>query len=163
MNGLLEKCETFNQQNKHHTQLLLEHMRQTHYRLLELTDPMLNSRTNGKNEIHYMRNASIFHDIGKLFTQTFKEGDPNAHYYDHANIGTYELLCNYICYVYWETLEESINRTIRTLFYVNYHMKLHDIKTEKAIKKWKNIFGETLYNNLRLFEQADKYRGETLC
>jgi hypothetical protein len=39
-------------------------------------------------------------------------------------------------------------------------MKLHQVTTEKSIKKWKSIFGEELYNDLRLFEKADKMRPE---
>jgi predicted kinase len=81
MNLIQEKAEKFDQQNMHHTQNLGQHM-DTVGELLEET---------GINDI--IVRAGYFHDVGKLFTQIFKEGDENAHYYSHANVGAYKLLC----------------------------------------------------------------------
>ena len=148
---LLERAETFNQNNKHHTQLLGEHM--------DTVGSLLEEKT--ENESLYC--AGFYHDIGKLFTQTYKEGDPNAHYYNHANVGAYRLLCNAGCYNCFDegklkAFIFDINLTLEWLFYINYHMMPFNWNTDKARNKWKAIFGEEKFNHLLLFNEADKKR-----
>lgn len=36
--------------------------------------------------------AAAFHDCGKIWCQFFKEGDPDAHYYNHDSISAYQFL-----------------------------------------------------------------------
>ena len=147
MDELLERAKTFNQNNKHHTQLLGDHM--------ETACKYLENKVCSANVIK----ACKYHDIGKMFTQTYKKGDPNAHYYDHANVGAYELMCfGGIFDKEWRMF--NLRSTLEWLFYINYHMKMHDIKTEKAIKKWKSIFGEFKFDGLKLLNEADCFRGE---
>ena len=62
------------------------------------------------------------------------------------------------CVAFYDFFEYDRFGTLLWLFYINYHMKLHEVTTEKSIKKWKRIFGEKLYNDLRLFETVDKSR-----
>ncbi len=145
---LLEQAEKFNQNNKHHTQLLGEHMNTVG---LLLKEKAVNIN---------LEFAGYYHDIGKLFTQTYKEGDPNAHYYNHSNVGTYQLLCNVGCYDIFKGKIDVYNtrETLEWLFYINYHMHLFNVNTEKAEKKWRAIFGDEKYNNLVLFNEADKKR-----
>lgn len=136
----------FNQDNKHHTQPLGEHMN-TVGLLLKGTDKNLEF-------------AGYYHDIGKLFTLTYKEGDPNAHYYNHANVGAYKMLCNAGCYFVFKEnfgVYDTVN-TLKWLFYINYHMHLYNVTTEKSEKKWRAIFGDEKFDNLRLFNEADKKR-----
>ena len=102
--------------------------------------------------IYGLLEASPIHDIGKLYTQTF-DNEGNAHYYNHENVGAYEIL-THISY----DVPPIITLFVVTI--VNYHMKIFTLKTEKSINKWKNIFGEKLYNILELFTEADKYRKE---
>lgn len=145
-------CQGFNQQNKHHTQDLGTHMETVGNYIKE----------NTTNTI--MCSAGYYHDIGKLFTQT-KGEDGNCHYYNHDSVGTYILLCE--AGIYWgvQFIDNKVEwkydekKTLEWLFYINYHMRLHNVITEKSIKKWKTIFGEKLYNDLRTFEKADKFRG----
>lgn len=149
--NLLKLAENFNQQNKHHTQNLGDHMGSVSFRLDDLT-----GNTN-------LVTAGAYHDVGKLFTQTFKDGDPNAHYYNHANVGTYELLCGSGCYdIMFDDNKSSIvyntEETLEWLFYINYHMHLFNVQTEKSEKKWRGIFGDEKFNNLRLFNECDKAR-----
>ena len=61
----------FNQQNKHHTQDLGEHMNFVGNTLVNLTNNRL------------LIQAGYVHDIGKLSTQT-KAEDGNCHYYNHG-------------------------------------------------------------------------------
>lgn len=147
----LSISEEFDQQNKHHTQNLGDHMENVGY--------CLSQKTSNLN----LSQAGYYHDIGKLFTQTFRDGDPNAHYYNHANVGTYELLCYAGCYDYkrsGEFIATTYNSkdTLEWLFYINYHMHLFNVQTEKAEKKWRKIFGDEKFDNLRLFNECDKAR-----
>lgn len=149
---VIKTADTFDQQNKHHVQNLGDHMRSVGYKLSKETEDL------------NLESAGYYHDVGKLFTQTFKIGDPNAHYYNHANVGTYELLCNAGCYDrYYNSYGECIleynkSDTLEWLFYINYHMHLFNVKTEKAEKKWRIIFGDEKFDNLRLFNECDKAR-----
>lgn len=137
----------FNQQNKHHTQDLGEHMDFVGNTLVNLTNNIL------------LIQAGYVHDVGKLYTQTRGE-DGNCHYYNHENVGAYNLMC-YTAY-YDIFGKYDLNKTLRWLFYINYHMELHQVVTEKSVNKWKRIFGEDLYNDLKLFEEVDKSRPDTV-
>ena len=86
--------------------------------------------------------AALLHDYGKLFTQTFDENG-EAHYYNHASIGTYELLT-------------SGYRDIDVLFYINYHMLPFNWNSEKTINKYNNIFGVEKTSNLLLLNECDR-------
>lgn len=157
-----DKARDFDQHNKWHNEKLLKHMLTTHNYLMDKTFGRYCCKNlDWSNESLFMMYAAHIHDLGKLYTQTFDE-EGQAHYYSHENVGAYEMLCNGMtCELgSFEEFKYSIKNTLRVAFYINYHMKLHQVKTEKAIKKWKAIFGERLYNNLKLFEEADKYRKE---
>lgn len=105
--------------------------------------------------------AGLLHDVGKLFTQTIDVDTGEAHYYGHANVGTYYLLCNpYL-------VQTNDNKSfLDVLFYINYHMNVFDWKTVKTYNKYKSIFGEDKYNNLIYFNLADRfgsgYEGEDM-
>lgn len=138
--AILKKCVGFNQHNKHHTQDLDKHLLSVVHYLEE------------RHVSSVLFRAGLFHDVGKLDTQFYKPNDENAHYYNHANVGAYNLMCN--------TYYNGNFDNLTYLFYINYHMKPHDWQTEKSKEKWKRIFGEEKYSNLLLFNEADKYRGE---
>lgn len=158
-----DKARDFDQHNKWHNEKLLQHMVTTHSKMIDMQFEMRETGRYDKDEQEMILIATRLHDLGKLYTQVFdKEGQ--AHYYNHENVGAYEMICNAAIYKYkfynYYGYIYSITDTLRVAFYINYHMKLHQVKTEKAIKKWKGIFGEKSYNNLKLFEEADKYRIE---
>lgn len=97
--------------------------------------------------------ATKYHDMGKLYTQTFDE-DGVAHYYGHENIGAYMML------VYEVANQHSlfVNHNIGDIaFYINYHMlpfqwKPNNTKTET---KWAKRFGTKKYHNLWDMHIAD--------
>jgi tRNA nucleotidyltransferase (CCA-adding enzyme) len=94
------------------------------------------------------REAAYVHDIGKLYTQTF-DTEGVAHYYGHANYGTYVLVSSNL-------LDSNTEDILDLLFYVNEHMHIRDIiKSEKAIIKYKNLWGEDRYKKLVEFMEAD--------
>ena len=140
------QMEIFNQNNMHHTQLLGKHCKTVAKKIQEYSKD--------SNLI----NVGLYHDVGKLFTQTYKENDPNAHYYNHANVGTYELMCNAGIFDCHNEYDKKL--TLDWLFYINYHMHMFNIKTEKAERKWRKIFGDTKFENLQIINKADKYRPE---
>lgn len=117
----------FDQKNPYHMESLGKHM----------TDAYDFSK-----KIHNDYSVSVatkYHDMGKLYTQTFDE-DGVAHYYGHENIGAYMML------VYEVANQHSlfVNHNIGDIaFYINYHMlpfqwKLNNTKTET---KWAKRFG----------------------
>lgn len=138
------KARGFNQHNKHHTQDLFEHMKNAQIRLLDLYPEIDDA----------IATAMGLHDVGKLFTQTFGE-DGQGHYYNHANVGAYELLTHMSLNEMTDGM--TTDKTLDMLFYVNYHMHLYNIKTEKAYNKWFNIFGQEKFENLKKVHEADLY------
>lgn len=97
--------------------------------------------------------ATKYHDMGKLYTQTFDE-DGVAHYYGHENIGAYMML------VYEVANQHSlfVNHNIGDIaFYINYHVlpfqwNPNNTKTET---KWVKRFGSKKYHNLWDMHIAD--------
>lgn len=129
---LLEQADGFDQHNKHHTQDLGQHMRATGDYLARKYEPD-----------SPVRIAGYLHDIGKLFTQTFGE-DGQAHYYNHANVGAYELLTRV-----------DAPDLLDVVFFVNYHMHLYNVQSEKSIKKWRSLFGDEKWRQLNDLHEAD--------
>lgn len=102
------------------------------------------------NNSNILKTAGMFHDIGKVFTQKIDE-EGKAHYYSHDSIGTYFLLNNLEIFNFqtWEEIYEC-------LFYINYHMRApRDFKSPKAERKYRNIFGDKLFDNLMKFAEWD--------
>lgn len=136
-------ARNFNQDNKHHTQLLGDHMNTVAKYIYD----------NGNDYV--LKQAGKYHDVGKIFTRSYKEGDKNAHYYNHANIGTYNLMC--YCGLFDEQYDDRFynhKKTLDWLFYINNHMKLHndsspDLKYYISNDKW---------HKLKLLYDADCYR-----
>ena len=148
---LLKKVTGFDQHNKYHTKTLDKHLDEVGFYLEEQDCDIT------------LVNAGFFHDIGKVFTQIYKEGDTNAHYYGHANVGAYWAMCNDGIFdvevMPFGEMDEYVynnRQTLKYLFYINYHMHMYNITTEKSEKKWRSIFGEENYNNLLLLNKADK-------
>ena len=56
--------------------------------------------------------------------------------------------------------DKNINPLL-VIFLVNYHMLAHEIHTEKAINKYKSLFGEDLFNLLMKFQKCDSLASGT--
>lgn len=140
---------TMEQKTKYHKHSLIIHCLMTSITLFK----------GGKKD--KLVEAGLLHDVGKLFTQTIDIDTGEAHYYGHANVGAYYLLCN--PYLVMANNNKSF---LDILFYINYHMNVFDWKTVKTHNKYKSIFGENKYNNLIYFNLADKfgsgYEGENM-
>lgn len=147
----LEKMSTFDQKNPHHKYRLMEHC-------------MNVAKNYSEHQPEYL--AGVLHDIGKLFTQEIDD-DGVAHYYSHDSIGAYYLCANFpmVCFLYEQLGNDrstSIEKTKEIIFFVNWHMRAHkDLLVEKAEKKYRNIFGDELFDRLIQFAEYDKIASGT--
>lgn len=138
-----EQLKDFDQKTKWHNLTLDKHSE----KVSQLIDDIFFIKERGTSFSNVasrlvLLNSALIHDYGKLFTQTFDENG-EAHYYNHANIGTYELL-------------SSGYRVLEVLFYINYHMLPFNWNSEKTINKYNNIFGVEKTSNLLLLNECDR-------
>ena len=91
---------------------------------------------------------SLFHDVGKLYTQKIGE-DGIAHYIGHDNVGAYNILNDK------RLLEVDV---LPAAFLANYHMLPFQWDTKKSQEKWRKIFGNEKYEMLLYFNECDKAR-----
>ena len=75
---LVDEMAGFDQMNPHHSLDLLQHIVATARKV--------------RGEEAYLFEAALWHDVGKLFTQTFDEKGI-AHYYSHESVSAYTFLC----------------------------------------------------------------------
>lgn len=94
--------------------------------------------------------AGLFHDIGKTCTET-RDEEGYSHYYQHANWSAYLVACNMGILKQWFSTS-----FLDIIFYINQHMHIRDIvKSEKAIEKYKKLWGEERFNKLVEFMNND--------
>lgn len=132
---ILDEMHEFDQQNPHHIYALGEHCARV-------------AAKYEKGSFYY--EAGLFHDIGKLFTRTVDENGI-AHYKYHANVGAYYL----ISHPGFLKVKDP-DDYLFTIFLINYHMLAHEIKTYKAEKKFRNIFGNSWFERLMNFAENDR-------
>lgn len=98
---------------------------------------------------YYMLSA-MYHDVAKLYTQSFDK-DGIAHYYGHAEYSGYLFLSEL-----HNTFNDLSNDEILDIcFLINYHMLPFDWKTDKTKQRWKERFGEYKYWILLDFHECD--------
>lgn len=101
---------------------------------------------------YYMLSA-IYHDVGKLYTQTFDDNGI-AHYYGHAEYSAYLVLSE----LHDTFTDLSDDEFLDTCFLINYHMMPFNWTTDKTKQRWKERFGEYKYQMLLDFNECDKAR-----
>lgn len=130
----------FDQKNPYHMESLGKHMTDTY----DFSKKIHND--------YSVLVATKYHDMGKLYTQTFDENGV-AHYYGHENIGAYMML------VYEVANQHSlfVNHNIGDIaFYINYHMLPFQWKPiSECDNKWIKIMGHKKYENLWSLHIAD--------
>ena len=105
----------------------------------------------------WLNESALFHDIGKTFTENVGE-DGYSHYVGHANYSAYVLasnrkmlLLNKSPYFYPDG-----SHFFDIIFVVNQHMHIRDIiKSEKAIGKYKKLWGKDKFNLMLKFMEFD--------
>jgi predicted kinase len=124
----------FNQNNPHHIHNLYDHSKALAFQY-DIDD--------------IKRVAAILHDCRKKEVETRDECGI-SHYYNHANVSAYYVLTH-------PNIANVDNNKdfIDVLFYITYHMLAHDIKSNKAIKKYEGIFGSALCHALMEFAERD--------
>ena len=135
LNRFIDEMDNYDQKNPHHIYTVGKHC------------AVCGSQVEIRTDYEPLIIASLWHDIGKCYTQTFDESGI-AHYYSHHNVGAYLLMC---CNFFER----------ETLFYVNFHMNPFFWKEPKTHEKYKKLFGENLYNNLMLLNECDKIASGT--
>ena len=136
----LKQMEGFDQHNPHHQLNLFDHS----YAVADLICESI-------GDLSY--EVGIWHDVGKLYTQTFDEHGI-AHYLNHANVSAYIYLLDYI-----NTYSSITTNFFDNIFVINYHMRPMNW-TPKSYKKDKALFGEHYTHLLKLFHQCDVKGGK---
>lgn len=140
----LKMMKDFKQDNPNHSLDLLNHCASTCSNLL-LTETDLDLN---------LLSAAMFHDIGKVFTKTFKnikgEETDIAHYYSHNNVGSYFFLL----IEFGSTMRNEDKIEIAQL--ICYHMQPYFCKSEKAMKRWEERLGSELWEKILKLHEADK-------
>ncbi len=134
---LIRKACEFDQKNSHHSLSLGRHMIRTFQSLAKVSS----------NELAI---AGMLHDIGKMKTQSFKEGHTDAHYYEHHNVSAYDAM---FVLKQDDVENESI---LETCQYINWHMYPYNIKLEKTKNRFIDFVGQEFYDNLMILHEADK-------
>ena len=132
---IIDKMKVWDQENPHHIHNLYNHCFLLASHFPEATSKWF---------------AGILHDVGKMFTQ-FYDNQGIAHYYNHDNVGTYFILSMLLEFF----IEESQGFIEHLLFLVNYHMKGHKDFRDSNEEKYRQLFGNTWYDDLIKFADAD--------
>lgn len=155
-----ESMERFNQYNPHHKYTLGKHRRLVQENLIKYC-----KRHKKELDEHLIDTLKIYgeiHDMGKLSTQTF-DAHGIAHYYGHANVGAYILLCNLERFKGWifnkpeySNLKGAYCQMFNDIVFLeNYHMLPFSWTTEKSQKRWKDRLGFK-YEWLKIVNECDK-------
>lgn len=143
---VLNKAVEFDQKNSHHSLSLYEHCNTAERYIID-------NRVHGYTRLHnLMCDAALFHDLGKLETQTFfdKRGNPSedAHYYGHEHVSAYwALMYSYA----WK--EED---RIYAAQLICYHMIPYFVKTEEAERRWRERIGSKVWDDVLVLHEADR-------
>ena len=139
INHPYERLLQFSHDTPYHKLTVGEHMKRT-YEIMQLL-------TSDK----VLLKAAELHDIGKPFCKEIIEEEGRAHYYNHANVGSYEAM------FYAKCAKFNEEETYQLINLIQFHMRAHDcVDNEKATEKLKSIIGEKLYYKLQALRIADK-------
>jgi len=95
--------------------------------------------------------ATLLHDIGKPFCE-FKDEDGVSHYYNHENVGAYDVLT--------AKFFEGIYSNLVISLLINYHMRPmsweQSDNKDKIYDKYRRLWGDKFFNDLMMLHEADK-------
>ena len=137
----LRIAKHYNQHNSHHTLTLGDHCQKALDYLCENNNP---SDT--------LKFATLLHDCGKQFCKTFQnskgEVTEQAHYYGHERTGSYDSL-------FYNTTGNPIDIAAIIRWHMQPYFWEKD-NNERLHNKYKNLWGEKLYNDIMFLHEADK-------
>ena len=131
----LRKIDGFDQRNPHHPYTLGEHCALTAWNCCPCDTKLFC--------------AALYHDYGKLFTQSFDENGV-AHYYGHDCCSSYYVLPHLL------TGGHTVQYTLEVANLIRWHMRPFEwSKSPRAEERDKKFLGEEFYNSLRKLHEAD--------
>ena len=135
---LMAESVTFDQQNHHHTLTLGKHMEKAADAMSDYTGTI----------------AAWYHDIGKLFCQTFDD-EGEAHYYDHHNIGSYIFLCSDLGKGW--AYSDEYKRLLFVANVIAWHMTPYQCMSEEDFRQWaiKRRMPESMIDTIWELHKAD--------
>ena len=136
-----EELTDMEQDNPHHTLSVKNHCLKAYEYLKE-------HYPNASQELQI---ATLYHDIGKLYTKTFKNAKGElteiAHFYGHENVSAYEAM-------FMQGVISS-NDVLQVILYMQWHMIDFKGLSEKRDKHYTNLLGEENRKNIALLHEAD--------
>lgn len=145
LESLVDEMKEIDHCNHHHRLTIGGHMLTAYNKYKEACD---RGEYNYDQELAY---AILAHDIGKPFTQTnvnYKgEICMECHYYNHANVGAYDIL--------FTSIPEEMKINVALL--IQYHMKYYESwgRSEKSKQKDIKLLGNELFNKLEILHKFD--------
>lgn len=135
----MDVADVFDQCNSHHSRRLGSHMRVAASYIDDFVDYV----------------ATFYHDIGKLYCQTFDD-EGEAHYYNHHHIGAYVWLCSDLCYDWMHNDRNYSAWWVAQL--ICWHMTPYQSMSKEGFVQWAEKRGmpEDLIDSIWKLHEADK-------
>lgn len=131
---LFSKHKDMDQENHHHTLSLGEHQQKAYEVVSRYNDDTLSA-------------AALIHDCGKPMCKAYDDETKEYRYFNHENAGAY--LC--LGYMYPENVDY-----LEVSLLVNLHMVPYSWKDDEVlINKFRNLWGEKLFDNVMRLHVAD--------
>ena len=134
----IDKVMNFDQNNSHHSNTLGRH-------LINVGEYISNPRLNCPSELVA---AAYLHDCGKIYTKTFLnskgEFSNEAHYYNHENVGAYEVF-----------FFKNVKNKLLVSWLINNHMRPYTWKTPDTAEKYRQLWGDNKFSAIMLLHEAD--------
>ena len=129
----------FDQMNHHHTLTLGKHMEVAASYADDFVDSI----------------GAYYHDIGKLYCQTFDD-EGEAHYFNHHHIGAYVWLCSDLCYDWMHN--DRYNSAWWVAQLICWHMTPYQCMSKEGFVHWATRRGmpEDLIDSIWKLHEADK-------
>lgn len=139
---VIKKYIDFDQENEHHELTLGAHLwKAFNYMISKF---LLSENNSYASELVW---AALLHDIGKPFCKEFKEGDKNAHYYNHMNVGAYD------SFFYTSSIECN---TLLIAWLINWHMEPFFWKKDEKLKENRlKLWEKDLFEMIEKLHEAD--------
>ena len=147
------QCVGFNQDNPHHTLTLSEHLEKCQEGVLNVSAAAY--------DIETLKEASLFHDIGKPVCKTYTTFngtiDDHAHYYNHAEVGAYIMAC---CYstgnelMWCRSTPYLISKELKIISLIQWHMEFFN-SNYNVLEKVEDLYGKEFANDLRILHNSD--------